>query len=137
MNALERNGLQGTDGNGQTFVQFVSRWQFAVEEGLDAAGDIFRDALTHKLMRGYTSGKFVTGKAAESVKLKPARVTRQGETETRVFTKDFRAGLWEFGAYNAFTRKFERVEYWRMTLEEQGTAMTQAFHKAFTNALGA
>lgn len=138
MNAAERNELQKSSENSQTFVQFASRWQFAVEEALDAAADVYRDAITHKLARGYTTGAFVTGEAAEKVKLRAARFQRNaGQFEARVYTTDFRAGLWEFGAYNAFTRRFERVEHWRTTMEEQGPAMTQAFHKAFTATLGA
>ena len=123
-------------GNSKTFLDFAPKFVFAIEEGLLSSADTYRDALSAKLANGYTTGHFTTGKAAESVKIRNPRVAQDG-MGVDVYTTDFKQRMWEFGAFNAFTRQYERKEFWRETLEEQGPAMTQAFHKAFTQALGA
>lgn len=140
VNALQRSlalpGSQWNSENGATFRKFTSTWDEAMHEGLDEAAFHYRGALRSKLREGYTTGDYVTGKMARSLKVERAHV-RDGVHEANVYSKDFRAGIWEFGAWNAFTRKFERVEHWRHTLEEEGSAMSEAFHRAFTKALGA
>lgn len=122
--------------NSKTFQNFSPRFVFAIEEGLLACADTYRSALTDKLDDGYTSGDFVTGKAAESVKIRGPYVDTGG-ARVEVYTTDFKQRFWEFGAFNAFTRQYERKEFWRETLNEQGPSMAQSFHSAFTRALGA
>lgn len=134
MNAGQRLSIQRE--NGDTFKQFEARFDVALIIGLGAAAEVYRNALAAKLQQGYTTGKYASGEAAESLKIRRIRMGDHGP-ETSVYTTDFKQRMWEFGAFNAFTRKYERVEHWRLTLEEQGRAMAQAFHGAFTQQIAA
>lgn len=122
--------------NSATFQRFAGHFGVAMALGLGAAAETYRSALAAKLARGYTTGRFTTGDAAGSLKIGQAG-TIDGVPAISVSTADFKQRIWEFGAFNAFTRRYERKEYWRETLLEEGAVMSLAFHRAFTQALGA
>lgn len=134
-NAAQRTAMQQGE-NSATFHQFAGAWGVALTLGLGAAAEAYRAPLAAKLEQGYTTGDYTTGKGAKSLRI--ARPTQGPDgPEVTVFTNDFKQRIWEYGAFNAFTRRYERREFWRETLNEQGPAMSAAFHRVFTQALQA
>jgi hypothetical protein len=122
--------------NSPTFLQFAVRWQAAMDAGLIAAAEVFMGQVKAHLARGYTTGAFTTGAAAESVRRTEPFTDSDGERAIRVGTDDMMQLYWELGGMNAYTRKFERVEHWRNAYEEAAPAMATAFQSAFMKALG-
>lgn len=120
-----------------TFLSFAEKWQAAQDEALNVAARVYRYNLSRKLRKGYTTGRFATGKAADSLRVRKAHNGHDGNRQSTVYTRDFKQRFWEFGGYNAFTRKFERKEYWRETMMESGQELAAAFHETFSRQLGA
>jgi len=108
------------------FARFQQTFNDAVPQGLVAAAAIYHGALRAKLQRGYTSGDFTTGNVSASVQM-DAGSQIGGEWEVAVGTNLMYALYWEMGHQNVFTRRYERVEHWRETAEEEGDAMAAAF----------
>jgi hypothetical protein len=106
------------------FAAFKRRFDDATKAGLVAAAAHYAGAVRQKLLRGYTSGHFVTGATAASVQM---GVTYDGPGGPQIFvgTNELVAMYWEFGHFNIFTRKYERVEYWRETLVSEAPIMAR------------
>lgn len=124
------------NGQSQTYQNFEPRWGLALVLGLAAAAGWYQSALTVKLAQGYTTGRFVSGKAAKSIKIRRPQMGPDGP-EASVYTNDFKQRMWEFGSFNAFTRRYERTPHWQETLDEQRQGMARAFAQAFNGALRA
>jgi hypothetical protein len=97
------------------FAAFKRRFDDATKAGLVAAAAHYAGAVRQAAARLYDSGHFVTGATAASVQM---GVTYDGPAGLRSFvgTNELVAMYWELGHFNIFTRKYERVEYWRETL---------------------
>ena len=99
----------------------VRKMSQANADALFAAAQVYRNAMTQALQGGYTSGAFYSGMqgVAGSVSVsEPQRDTLGGFIV--VGTNVEYAKFWEFGHNNYFTKRYERVEKWRPTLEEKG-----------------
>jgi hypothetical protein len=120
-----------------TFLAFAEKWPRALDAGLVAAAEILRDAVRDDLIDGYTTGKFTSGDAAKKVKTKAPKTGQDGNRYVAVGTDDFKQRIWEFGAFNAFTRQYERVEVYRMAAEKTGPQLAQVFHQEFNRVLNA
>ena len=120
--------------NSPEFERFKVVWPKAVQAGLVAAAEIYAGAVKEKLIHGYTSGDFVTGAAAASVNVSEPFQDAEG-WGIRVGSNLEYTLFWEMGHFNLFTGKYERVEHWRETLEEQQDAMRAAFTVAYTGVL--
>jgi len=116
------------------FEAFRSTWNRAVDAGLVAAAARYHGALRERLQRGYTSGDFVTGETAASVQMGGIVDTIDGRKIT-VGTNELVPLYWELGHLNLFTRKYERVEHWRETLETEGAGMRDDFVAAFESVM--
>lgn len=117
------------------FAAFKERHDRACQAGLVAAAEVFNGAVKAKLQRGYTSGDFVTGATAASVSASEPFQDADGWA-IRVGSNEMLTLYWEMGHMNLFTRKYERVEHWRSTMEEQGPAMNAAFAGAYKSIMG-
>lgn len=117
------------------FAAFKQRYARARDAGLVAAALLYQGAVREKLIRGYTTGAFVTGATAASVQVAAPRDAASGR-EIVVGTNELIALFWEMGHMNLFTRKYERVEHWRSTLDETAPAMAAAYGTAFQRVLG-
>lgn len=104
------------------FAAFKQRYDDATSAGLVAAAALYQGALRRKLLRGYLTGKFVTGATASSVQMGEPFQGPRGRAIV-VGSNELVAMYWELGHFNIFTRKYERVEYWRETLGLMGAAM--------------
>lgn len=116
------------------FAAFKARFGQATLAGLVAAAAHYQGALRPKLQRGYTSGAFVTGATASSVQMTAPYEGVNGP-EIVVGTNELVAMYWELGHHNLFTRKYERVEYWRETLGLEGAAMAAAMGSTMRTVL--
>lgn len=97
------------------FAAFQQRYRRAIPQGLVAAAALYHGTIRAKLQRGYTTGAYVTGATAASVQMTPP--ASDGDRWTvRVGTPSLVALYWELGHHNVFTKRYERVEYWRETL---------------------
>lgn len=107
----------------------------AIDDGLIAAGNVYRTAMQDRLIEGYTSGAFVTGMqgVAGSVAVSEPEDDAAGRfvvvgTNQRDATGTVSYPLaWELGHQNLFTGRFERSETWRPVLDAQAAAMTEKF----------
>ena len=109
------------------FARFREAWDDGVPRGLVAAALLYQGALRPKLQRGYTSGDFTQGIQAAAVQVGVPERGPDGDWGITVGTNEMISLYWEMGHQNLFTRKYERVEYWRETMDEQGDAMAAAF----------
>jgi hypothetical protein len=116
------------------FAAFKQRFERARDAGLVAAALLYQGAVREKLIRGYTSGAFVTGATSSSVQM-TAPHDDAGGREVVVGSNELVALYWEMGHHNLFTRKYERVEHWRHALEENAPKMLAAYAGAFQRAL--
>ena len=98
-----------------------------------AAAYVYRNAVVERLMGGYTSGNFSHGGAGVAGSVTIGQGTTASSIE--IGTNVPYAGYWEFGHMNVFTRKYERVEHWRLAFEEVQDAMAAAFGAAFARSV--
>jgi hypothetical protein len=106
--------------------EFISAFERGIPAALVAAGNVYLGALKPKLQAGYTSGEFTQGIQAAAAQLsEPA--FEEGGWVIVAGTNELVSLFWEIGHQNLFTRRYERVEYWRETLEETQPAMAAAF----------
>lgn len=63
-------------------------------------------------------------------------IDRNGVLVARVGSNDPLARLWELGHHNRFTKRFERVEHWRLAAQDAGPVMAAAYHEVFRSVLG-
>lgn len=108
------------------FERFQRAFEAGVPEALTAAALLYQAALRPKLQRGYTSGNFTQGIQAAAVQVTPPELV-DGDAQVTVGTNELVSLYWEMGHQNLFTRKYERVEYWRETMEELAPAMAEQF----------
>lgn len=107
----------------------------AIDDGLVAAGNVYRTAMQDRLIEGYTSGAFVSGMqgVAGSVAVSEPEGDETGRfvvvgTSQRDETGEVSYPLaWELGHQNLFTGRQERVETWRPVLDAEAAAMTEKF----------
>ncbi len=117
------------------FEAFAPAFRLAIDQGLVAAAYVYRNAVVSRLLRGYTSGDFVTPHVALTVGVSAA-MTVDGYRVVLVGTDTMYARYWEDGHYNIFTRRHERVEHWRLAKMETGPAQFAAFARVFGRAFG-
>lgn len=108
--------------------EFKGAMDSAQRAGLLACAHLLRNAVMAKLQDGYTSGDFVTGQSLQHVAIGEITVENGGLT-IRVGTDLLYNLYWELGHFNLFTRKYERVEYWREAFEENQEAMAELYQK--------
>lgn len=117
----------------EAFDRFAATWDRALEAGIIAAANAYLRPVKTRLMQGYTSGAFSHGGSgvAGTVTMGAPRHDASG-TGIEVGTNVPYAAYWEFGHPNVFTKRYERVEVWRETLDAVGHDMEHAFAETFT-----
>lgn len=118
------------------FERYKAVYPKAVEAGLAAAAEVYAIDVKERLSRGYTSGAFVQGVDAASVRI-AKQPDENGDSVTRVGSDQIRTFWWEMGHINHYTKRHERVEHWRNALNESGQAMTEAYQEAFNAVMAA
>jgi hypothetical protein len=116
------------------FEQFRGKYEKAVDSGIIAAGYVYRNAVVQRLSQGYTTGDFVTPNVALTVTVTPV-FSRGGVRMLLVGTNVDYAAFWEFGHFNLFTGRYERVEHWREAMMETGPEQAAAFARTFKRIL--
>lgn len=119
------------------FLAFQPRFLGAVDAGLTAAASVYETEVRSRLARGYTTGAFTDGEAAESVERSEPYMDAHGTRAIAVGTDDEMQRYWELGGRNAYTRRFERVEHWRESMMDVGPDMAGALRTAMIEALEA
>lgn len=94
----------------------------AIRSGLKAAGVMLHTIIQNKLDWGYTTGAFSIGRVGGTLIR-----SRPGRRKIWVGTPNPIAMLWELGHYNYFTNKYERVEIFRTSLEQNAYPLAKAF----------
>ena len=97
---------------------FLGATERAQKAGLIAAAETYMAPVRERLQRGYTSGAFTTGNAANSVARGEPEVSGDG-AEIAVGSTQVDPPYplyWELGHQNLFTGKTERVEVWVPTM---------------------
>ena len=97
---------------------FLGATDRAIKAGLIAAAETYMAPVKERLQRGYTSGDFTTGNAANSVARGEPEVTSDG-AEIAVGSTQVDPPYplyWEVGFQSVFTGKHERVEVWVPTM---------------------
>lgn len=100
----------------------------AILAGLIAAAELYEAAVKERLQRGYTSGDFVTGNAANSVARSTPEKTADGfaiQVGSTQLDPDYLTA-WELGHMNLFTGKHEREEIWVPLMNELRDPMGNA-----------
>lgn len=112
-----------------------ARIRAAATQALVAAAAVPANAVRIRLKGGYTSGNFVTGLSSASVT--QSTPEDEGNAVTvRVGTNVKYAPFWEFGHFNIFTRKYERVEVWRPGFLDSIPEAQRTFALVFLAAMG-
>lgn len=102
----------------------------ATRSGLKAAAIIVLDKIVARLEEGYTTGFWVTGKVAQTV-----RRHRPGPKAVKITCPNPVAVAWELGHFNVFTRQFERVEVFRPATEESAAEVAVEFARRYVEKL--
>ncbi len=116
---------------------FIGATERAISSGLIAAAEVYEGAMREELQKGYTSGDFVTGQAANSVSRSSPEVTPDG-IEIAIGSNLDYVLYWEVGHQNLFTGKHEREERWvpkMVEMRDQLTAIVAAEIKAVDGIL--
>lgn len=104
-----------------------------LDAGLVAAADVYADALREELLQGFTSGDFVTGDSSASVyATDPRPGDGENEREIAVSTETDYPWYWQLGHDNLFTKKFERVPVFTLTVDEVASQMAESFNASVT-----
>lgn len=111
--------------------EFWRRWDRARRSGLIAGAQVLVNALKRELAGGYTSGAFVTGALLNDIKKGTPYKVEGDELAIDVGTRLLYPVFWELGHYNAFTRRYERVQVWEPTAQRELPAMVEAFSRVF------
>lgn len=120
-----------------TFQEFRRKYAQAVDAGLVASGYQYYNELKRRLAGGYTTGDYVTGNVLNSITVSPP-FDRNGVRTVLIGTSQTDPpypAYWEFGHFNIFTGRFERVEHWRESMLAAEGAMFDAFGRAFGRVL--
>lgn len=118
------------------FERFKAAHPKAVQAGLGAAAQVYAKEVKEYLKRGYSTGDYATGKAAESVVVSEP-FQEGGEWCVRVGSNDRVTLYWEMGFVHVGSGRFDRVEHWQFALDESGPAMQTAFANAYDAAMQA
>jgi hypothetical protein len=102
----------------------------ATRSGLKAAGELVKARIIKRLEEGYTTGFWVTGRVAKSVKR-----NRPGAKAVKITCPNPVAVEWELGHYNIFTRRQERVEVFRPATEEHPEDVAREFARRYIEKL--
>jgi hypothetical protein len=116
--------------------QVEARMRQAEADALIAAAQVYRNAMQESLQGGYTSGRFYSGMQgiAGSVNVSEPVPYPDG-TSVTVGSNVVYGKYWELGHLNLFTGKFERVEKWRPTLEQEAPAIIARFHHVYARLM--
>lgn len=107
----------------------------ARDAALIAAGEVVRTEVKRRVIKGYTTGAFVTGETAASVKITVPYDGPAGRAVS-VYTELMTALYWAAGHLNRFTRKYERVDHWTPSLTETTPDQLAAFNRVFARFMG-
>ena len=102
----------------------------AIRSGLKAAGVMLHTIIKNRLDEGFTTGAFVTGLIATNVIR-----GRPGTRKIWVGTPNKIAMLWELGHVNRYTQRYERVEVFRTSLEQNAYPLAKAFADRYMEKL--
>lgn len=120
----------------EAFDRFAENWDNAVRAGLTAAAYAYVRPVKMRLMQGYTTGNFSHGGAGVAGTVTVGEVdVGAGRASVAVGTNVDYAAFWEFGHFNLYTRRYERVEVWRETFEASTGEMTDAFGRGFVRTI--
>lgn len=108
----------------------------AIDAGLLAAGEIYKEAMHDVLLGGYTTGEYVTGQAANSVEVGERGPSDDGERSITVSSPLDYVAFWEDGFIHAGNGKFYQNELWKTTLAERSGELMDAYAAAVLEALG-
>ena len=102
----------------------------AVRSGLKAAAMTYQSIIRLELYEGYTTGLYSKGIVAQTV-------VRGQPTRKKIWvgSPSTVACLWELGHINAVTGQYERVEVWRMTLEQHARELAWIFASRYIEKL--
>jgi hypothetical protein len=115
-----------------------ARMQQAEADALFAAAQHYRNAMTENLRGGYTSGAFAHGMDGVAGSVSVSEPQRDNVSAFVVVGTNVEyAKFWELGHVNLFTRKYERVEKWRPTLEQEAPAMIEKFARVYARLMEA
>ncbi len=117
---------------------FIGASERAVKAGLIADAEAYNARVKERLLKGYTTGNFVTGANANAVTRGDPEATADGFQIAVGSTNDVYALPWEVGHHNLFTGKYERVEVWvpiLMEMREQLVAIMAEEIRAIDGAL--
>lgn len=102
----------------------------AMRSGFKAAGVMLQDIIKAEVEEGYTSKKYSKGIVAKTVV--------RGRPTTRkiwVGSPSTVAALWELGHVNRASKKYERVEVFRMSLEQNAHELARVFSDRYLEKL--
>lgn len=102
---------------------YAARFPEARDAALKAAAQVYANEVKRALAPGYTSGAFVTGRVLNSV-----TVGAPHDGAIEIGSDLDYAMYWEMGHHNIFTRRFERVEIWRPSLDAMEPEMLDVFN---------
>ena len=102
----------------------------ATRSGLKASGVMLQTIIKNRLDEGFTTGAFVTGLVAMTVIR-----GRPGTRKIWVGTPNKVAMLWEMGHVNRFSQRYERVEVFRTSLEQNAYPLAKAFADRYLEKL--
>jgi hypothetical protein len=109
-----------------------ARMAQAMGDALIAAGQVYRNAMTQELQGGYTSGDFYSGMQGIAGSVAVSEPQYDGVSAFVVVgTNHLYGKYWELGHQNLFTRKYERVEKWRPTLNREAPAIIERFRAVY------
>ena len=102
----------------------------AIRSGLKAAGVMLHTIIKNQLDEGFTTGAFVMGRVAGTVIR-----GRPGTRKIWVGTPNQIALLWELGHFNLYTQRYERVEIFRTSLEQNAHPLAEVFAERYLEKL--
>lgn len=103
--------------------------------GLLAAAQVLSAAVKKRLSRGYTSGRFVTGRSVDAVQI--SDIFQLGRSWGIRVGTNFKSNLeWEVGHFNLFLKRIVRVERWRPAMMDSREAMSKAFARVYIRTMG-
>jgi len=108
----------------------VRAYEGACDYGLVMGARVVQRELVRDPGRaGYTSGAFVTGNVAASIRL-VGPYTEDGDRTIAVTSDEDYAWWWETGHHNTFTGRFEREERWGPTHARTAQQQLRAMQRA-------
>lgn len=113
-----------------------ARMAQAEADALTACAQVYRNAMTRALQGGYTSGRFYSGMQGIAGSVAVSAPGRDAKGAYIVVGTNVEYGkYWELGHVNLFTRRFERVEKWRPTLDEKTPEILAVFQRVYARLM--